>query len=346
MKNIFSLLITFTLSIFIVKAQLGISHHKYSTDDDWKLSQLLSNYNSHTSLDSLKKVKYIHKKSTTDIVFNKNGAIKSISSTKRNKTIPKLDIKYIAPERPIEYSIYNKRGKHLYTVFSKYKDSLQITKTERLKTNERVFYKKQWKYNDKNQLIEHLKFDKDTTKIKTKWLYEYDREGKKTTSRAYNNKEVLIFEYSFDCNPEGKKKEKKVNYALVCSSTDYRNDYLIETNEQNNLKGKVTRTVNTYLASDTTLLNAKRYDHKDRIQYSSAYNSSNKIISYEWHRRGKLISKSKWEYNGDNFLSRQNYWRGKLNNKVEYIYNEERVIETKLYHKSKLTSTTKIEYFY
>ena len=342
MKNKITLsLLISIVSVINVKSQLR-SDQVYVTND-FKLNALLSNYNHHSAVPNLKNVSYSQKKETKDIYFDNEGNIIKVESTKNGKKFPLLTVEYLETNKPLTYGIY-KNGKLKYTTTNYYNEKAAIIKSERTRPNQKQFYQHTWEYDQNNNLIKTTSYKNGSNKISSYWLYEYDNEGKKTASRSYNKKGELQYEYSFNCNPEGKKVEKKVDYTAVCSYTESLKDYLIKTDERDNLKGKLSKTLQKYLAADTTLIEHKSFNHKNQLVYHNEYNNSGKIILYEWYKRNKPKSVSKWTYDGNKFISRQNYWNGKPSFKLEYVYYKELITQVNHYNKDKLKSNTKITY--
>lgn len=340
MKNINSLIIFLFISSNTF-AQFNSDLMEYLTISNRKIRTLYFSYSYHSLPVGIKSIKYTEDKKVTLLKISDNK-LSSISILRKDKEVPLLVLEYNTFGKINSLILINNNGTKNHSIEFTYNNKGLKTGKKIINKRGKIINNSEFKFDSNDNLIKRINYKK--SKITSKWIHEYDENGDKISTRSYNKKGNLKSEFTYDCNPEGRNVEKKVDYKLVCSSTESTKDFLIKTDEQNNLRGKVTRTIKTYLAADTSIVEMKKYDHKDRLNYKYNYSPSGKMTDYEWHKRGKLLSTNHWEYNDDKFISRQYYWKGKPKSRLEYIYKDELVAKVKRYNKEKLAKTTTIEY--
>lgn len=236
-----------------------------------------------------------------------------------------------------------------------YKDTLQFYKKGELKNRitykmtkkgdpvmiekkngkDKILSKNTWKYNNAGCVTESIRFKKQGVKIKKRWEYEYIDSCTKTKSILYNGKGKIINEWTFNCDTEGEKLEKKENQTQVCRWQKNDDSILIKTYQYFDEKGKVIKIVNKFSLSDTLILEHILYNNKDELENKRTYDKDwKKPLTMTSYRNGKVRHETQYEYSRGMVSSVKHFDKKKKTGYTLYKYNDEKLMtEQKRYNK-------------
>ncbi len=160
-------------------------------------------------------------------------------------------------------------------------------------------------------------------------------------STLYNGKGKVLKIWSYQCNQEGEKLEKKENVTQICRWNKIDEKYLVKTWRSFDEKGKIKKDVYKYNANDSSIVEHRMFNENDSLIYICSYNSSWSlpltVTSYD--KKGKKSYEQISTYNNNKkssyafYLSKKSGM--KLTMKIEYIYNDKDLLTEIRYIDSK-----------
>lgn len=188
---------------------------------------------------------------------------------------------------------YDKKGNPIEIV--NYKSSGEISS--------KVLYK----YNDKNQRVEYIlyqKLNRPEIEIANKQTYQYDSKGNKTIEVRFDGatQSRVMYEYDSDNKPKGIITYSSSNKVLEKWDYTYENGYqnITITDGDNKLTSSIKRKID----DKDNLLEEIRYDSKGKElkKIVSTYNSNGSISEDIEHYSGNLVKKRFFKYNSQGVL--------------------------------------------
>ena len=189
-------------------------------------------------------------------------------------------------------------------------------------------------YNEENQIIETIFKNKKGVTWRT--LFTYDEAGKLSLSESFNNKGKLVRRFNYSCRQEGEVLDLKKNENTICQFDALETGFLIRISESMDSKGRVTRTIHKYQASDTSLVERKFENYQGKTTIRFRYKDQKEIERISYDNKGSEKVKTIYQYdiNGNKLLS-QIWIKGKKSYEEKLIYDEHGIwIKKKLSGKS------------
>jgi hypothetical protein len=175
-------------------------------------------------------------------------------------------------------------------------------------------------YDKENRLIESSSTNKKGLVSKT--VYTFD-EGKMILSETFNGKGKLIRRFDYSCSQEGEvvalsKVEKK-----VCSFDAFEDGYLIKIRETLDSKGNMSRVIDKFSASDTSLVETKYQNDNGNTSFLVKFQNNLETERTWYNNKGLEISKWIYMYNETGQKTLVQRWsKGVLSCENRWIYNE------------------------
>lgn len=166
-----------------------------------------------------------------------------------------------------------KKNVMIVSSITDYDDKGRMTKWVKTKGNRKIVACNTWKWNEKGFMTESVSYRRDTTKIKHKWVYDYT-DDKRSMSTLYNGKGKVVKIWSYQCNQEGEKLEKKENVTQICKWNKTDDKYLIKTWRSFDEKGKIKKDVYKYNSTDSSIVEHRIYNEKDTLVFLATYDNS------------------------------------------------------------------------
>jgi hypothetical protein len=205
-----------------------------------------------------------------------------------------------------------------------------------------------WNFSDKGKITESMAYKKDTSKVKNRWVYEYNEDGSQSKSTLFNGDGKIKRVWSYQCNPEGEKVEVKEKEVQICKNAHSDDQFYITTNRTVNEKGKVYKTVQKFTNMDRLPIESCTYNEKDSLVYKSVYDKSyDRPISHTgFNKKGKKTYEYTYTYENGKRTSYCFSNRGKLRYKTILKYNSEGLLVEEQHSDSKgeIFRTTKLTY--
>jgi len=232
-----------------------------------------------------------------------------------------------------------------------YNDSCRVLKYEYYKRNDSKLKSKwitEYDNTQKNELVK-IVFDKDGSTEKKKFEYDYYEDGKHKQTKFYK-KGKLKHVWNYTCDDEGKEQKKDVKTTQICHIKEYLEDssYIVVNRTTDN-KGRIRKNVSKY-NKNKKLLEYRSYNNKGKIIWGNDYRyncKGKKIQSISYKRGGLIWNKEEWFYNNDLVVKYKYYKRkGKLKYSVEYKFNNNKKLIERLSFNKKQQQTQKYKYEY
>ncbi|MFI5203821.1 MAG: hypothetical protein ACHQF2_04940 [Flavobacteriales bacterium] len=207
---------------------------------------------------------------------------------------------------------------------------------QRTNRKNKIISKFEWRYSSDSCISELLFYKRNGNIVKKKWVYEYYDNCKLLRALLYNRKGKLKQEWSYGCNAEGEKLEKKKNTTQVCQWSKSSDSTITKVYQQFDEKGRTVKQVYIFTLKDTLPLEQHLYDHFQRLVYKRFYKLSyDKVLgSISYTKKGKIRFESKYEYADTLLLSTTWKTKGKITSRTLYTYNSDQlVVEIKNYGK-------------
>ena len=232
-----------------------------------------------------------------------------------------------------------------------YNDSCRVTKYVYYKKNDSKL-KNKWiaEYDkDLKSILTKVIFDKKTDAEKYKWEYDYYEDGKRKQTKYYKKGELKHI-WNYTCDDEGKEQKKDVKTTQICHIKEYLEDssYII-VNRTTDDKGRIRKNVSKYNKYNK-LIEYRSYNNKGKLIWGHdyRYDCNGKKIQTITYRRGGLIwSKEEWFYNKDLVVKYKYYRRkGKLKYSLEYKFNHNKLLIERISFDKRHKQTRKYKYEY
>ncbi len=243
--------------------------------------------------------------------------------------------------------------KHVLTVASEsnYDEKGRITKWVKTDGHKKVISCNTWKWNQSGNITESVEYKKDTTKIKNRWVYDYV-DNKKTGTTLYDRKGKILKIWSYQCNQEGEKLEKKEKVTQICRWNQSDEKYIIKSTRSFDEKGKIQKNVYKYNIKDSTIAEHTIYNEKDSLVYRCIYDRSwdKPLVASSYDKKGRKSFEQIHTYENGQISSYAYYTQGKTAMKaimrVEYIYNKQGLLAEQHFfnRKGKHYRTIKLTY--
>lgn len=235
------------------------------------------------------------------------------------KLIPKMVAEFRGKDQLMGATHYGK-GKLEATTKLERNESGFATLFEERNHKGKLMRKDTWFFNGEDQLTESFSYNKGGETVRYRWTYEYV-EGKKSKSILQKGDGTIINIWTFDCDAEGEKLEKKEATTQVCQWSKEDGLFLVKVYQKFDEKGKLEKHVRKFTLKDTLPVEFISYDHKDRLSRVALFDRSyDKILSQDNYYKGKLSTSYRWIYVEDQLAIEEHYFRGALRRKKEFSY--------------------------
>jgi hypothetical protein len=270
---------------------------------------------------------------------NKRKVVSYLLINDKNDTLV-LGIQEYTAEGKIKSGQKFKKNVLVASSKSDYDDNGRITKWMKTKGNRKVVACNTWKWNEKGYMTESVLYKRDTTKIKYRWVYDYT-DDKRSMSTLYDNKGKVVKIWSYQCNQEGEKLEKKEKVTQICKWNKIDDKYLIKTWRSFDEKGKIKKDVYKYNATDSTIIEHRTYNEKDSLIYICTYNNSweKPLTVTSFDKKGNKSYEQATTYENNRkvsysfFLSKKKGMKKVM--KVDYSYDNQGMLAEERYFDSK-----------
>ena len=232
-----------------------------------------------------------------------------------------------------------------------YNDSSRVLKYNYRKRNDSKLKNKWIAEYDNTQKKELVKivFEKDGTTEKKRFEYDYYEDGKRKQTKFYKKGELKHI-WNYTCDDEGKEQKKDIKTTQICHIKEYLEDssYIIVNRTTDN-KGRIRKNVSKY-SKNKKLIEYRSYNNKGKLVWGHdyRYNCKGQKIQAITYRRGGLIwRKQEWFYNNDLVVKYKYYKRkAKLKYSLEYKFNDRKLLTERISFDKKHQQTRKYKYEY
>ncbi len=280
------------------------------------------------------------------ITFDENGDLESI-------------ITYTADEkgRLSEYCNYNAKSTISSSIISRDSSGNEIRQTNNKTLSFDIRYT--YTYDDRNNLLEYIKFSGDS--LKYKYTYAYDNKGNKLEENLYKSDGTLSKSRTWKYDEKGKLIETFIDDRALENKKPwfyYQAKKVVYTYDErgNEVEHKNYDSYGVFSGSVSN-----KYDSKNNIIEAIKFDKYDKFDSKEtfaYDKKGKLIEKCKYNKKGFEYSSVYAYDKkgneieyctfdrdSILNNKITKVYDKKgNIIETCEYVKSELTRKQSTKY--
>lgn len=276
-----------------------------------------------------------------------NNFFTAVFKVEENKLIPINKYEYDQYGNIIRVTVFKKGNIYRETHFVKTPDGKILEwKTTKGKT-QKIVQRSTWTYNEDGCLAESKRYKAKGTVIDKKWEYFYYDSCKISRSVLSKGNGKLINEWSFMCQPEGEKLEKKKKITQVCRQ-HAADTFLTYIEQSFDEKGKITKHVYKKTLKDSLLLEWSIYNEKNQLVRKSTYDKSpSRETSSVYYYKGKKIWERNMQYNNDGLLiSGQYYKKGKMYRSFKKEYNNDKALTSWAWYmkNNQLLSKGRIEY--
>jgi hypothetical protein len=272
-------------------------------------------------------------------------------SNKKGELVPLYKYSYAdTSKNAAEINVYTKSGELDYCLIYNRTKTGKLQEYRKIDSNNEILEKSTWQYDEKDRLLQSIKYEKGGVDIKNTWIYEYEPDGTKiikVTLTDSNNK--ISHVWTYDCNEEGTELVKEKDHTQICNWKKVDSTYYITVYQTFDEKGKIRKYVSKFAVADSSIMESITYDEKDIMLFRTTYDGDfSKYLCYESFKKGKLKYKSVRTYNGDLLLTSESYSQKGLNSKQENVYNDSNLLisQKKTNKNGKIYSTVKVEYGY
>jgi hypothetical protein len=252
-------------------------------------------------------------------LFNENGyLIGGEYFDKKGKLVYAFDVKLNDANQPVR--IEQKGNKNTRIITYQYHSSGKLSKLT-VSENDVLLYQFTKNFNEQNQLTETTVLNKKG--LTSKSVYTYDDHGKMKLSETFNGKGKLIRRFDYSCTQEGEvaalsKVEKK-----VCTFDAFEDGYLIKIRETLDSKGNMSRVIDKFSASDTSLVETKYQNDNGNTSFLVKFQNNLETERTWYNNKGLEISKWIYMYNETGQKTLVQRWsKGVLSYENKWIYNE------------------------
>ncbi len=277
--------------------------------------------------------------------FNDGGKLTSYGFYEDGAIIYKSKNKFDEANFLIQQEYFKDNGKLRTKSIGLRDEDGKLTEYSKFKGEDKLLTYSTWTYNSSACILNSTNYKKNKEEIKRKWSYEYYEECEKKQSTLTNGKGKIIQTWTYDCKAEGEELVKKKDVTQMCKWEESDGKYLIKVTESFNEKGEVYKTISKYNLADTSLIEWKRFNGENEIEYESTYNpDTKKILTYVSYKNGKVRSSQKYKYENGQLISMSRIYK-KNTTEYKYEYKENRLMASKFYNKDgELAKTTTYEY--
>jgi len=183
-------------------------------------------------------------------------------------------------------------------------------------------------YND-SLIVSQCSYSKDTLEVLYRWEYDYYKTNEQKETRRYK-KEKLKHKWSYTCDEEGKEIKSK-HESKICELKQYNNDgtYVV-VKRTTGKKGKINKIRSTYDKKDRLILreeiNAK---NKITYKYASVYGDNDKVIAWYYYygrkRSDEINFGYEYKYDGDNRVEEKRISNNKVRKITSVVFNTDNV---------------------
>lgn len=252
-------------------------------------------------------------------ILNEKGKIVRTYRLKDNRRMLVSSNHYFRDSLLQEKTEFKKGKMHASMVMS-YNDNYQILAQENFKRG-KLQFSSEMSYNE-GQLVKSQWYSGKKRKKSSLYEYEYFGNNQRKETRMYNRKGELKSRIRYECKDEGSDELKK-NEKMVCIYEEGEKDYFKTIHYTKTRKGN-TKQVTVYRASDSSLVELKRFNEKDEMTSLFKYDPETRnMTSNEYFRKGKLRFASYFKYEGV-LLKEKSYKNAKgKGSKTVYTYTED-----------------------
>jgi antitoxin component YwqK of YwqJK toxin-antitoxin module len=253
--------------------------------------------------------------------YNDQGLLTEVLRSKNGKALRKVGVFiYDIHSRLLRVDFF-KKGELNYSKFYEYDLKGNLVSLTNKNPKGIIIDKLTWEYTDKGCITKSVSYGKNE-KLRTSMEYEYYDSCRKSHSVLYNRNGKIKEEWDFMCTETGEKK-KKNDLNLICLKHESTSEFLIQTYQSIDAKGKSYRYVAKYTIEDTLILEWTNYNHKNQMMVHYTYDKSfDKMLSTTYYKNGKVDFENKITYSGNQIKTRETFRNGKAWWYTEYFYNK------------------------
>ncbi len=291
---------------------------------------------------------------TTVYVKTYDQKLRILTNEKSNKKgvlVPLYKYSYSdTSKNAAEINVYKKSGELKYSIIYTRTKTGKLKEYKKIGSNNEILEKSTWQYDEKDRLLQSIKYEKGGVDVKNTWTYEYEPDGVKiikVTLADANNK--ISHVWTYDCDEEGTELVKEKDHTQICNWKKVDSTYYITVYQTFDEKGKIRKYVSKFAVADSSIMESITYDENDIMLYRTTYDGDfSKYLCYETFKKGKMKHKSVRTYNGDLLLTNESYSEKGLNSKQENVYNDSNMLisQKKTDKNGKVYSSIKVEYGY
>lgn len=251
-------------------------------------------------------------------------------------------------KNPCKIFVYSKSGELKTIVEYKMTKSGKISEYTTKYNDGNIIEKNLWFYNDEDQIVRSEKYS-GGEKLKNVWLYTYNQNGKMAEAKLTNGKNKTEHVWTYDCNEEGVELEKEKDITQVCNWKKVDESYYITVYQTFDDKGKIRKYVSKFSAADSLIMESSTFDENDKLISKAVYDGNyQKILSYEYFKKGVMTYKNVKTYDGDLIKTNEVYTKKGFAEKTDYIYNDKKLLTgiNKYDKENKLANSLTIEYVF
>jgi len=278
--------------------------------------------------------------------YDKHGNLVEYANIKDGKAILNLKNEFNEDNKLINCKGYTRKGSIKHEVDIKRNNLGKYETVQEFGRNNKLKWTKEWIYTV-NDCIEKSLHKNGKGKLKNTWLYEYYAKCDKKKSVLLKGNGKIKKVWTYDCKQEGEELIKKKDVTQICKWEETDDEYLIKTTQSLDGRGKIYSMVYKYRAIDTAVVNYKKLDGNKELVYEYFYDFDyEKPLGYTYYKKGKAKWGNKYTYLNNKIVSFQFLRKGEVSSEIKYKYNSENVLtDMKTFKKDgELSSTTAFTY--
>lgn len=250
-----------------------------------------------------------------------SGLINSFSVMKKSGWQYKNLVEFDENKNPKAFKSY-RNGVEQESVRSVFrKDGKQLSREVLNKSGKRK-HKVEWQYTE-DGCVSRMKFIKSNGELKEEWVHSYYANCERKSSQLIKGNGQVKKTVSYECKQEGEVLSPRKDETQICKWDEETHDRLIKIAERYDEKGRLTRTVTTYQKSDTTLLERKSFDEKERLKFEGRYDHHwSKPLLFVGYKSGKETYRTEFQYENDRVVETSSSYKTKPRAKYMRVYND------------------------
>ena len=259
--------------------------------------------------------------------YNEKGQLLSYYTQKGNEEKVPLSISEYDGLKIIKASLF-KKGKLYKTKECKWSQKGNITEEIYKNKKQKEIVHKTWQYNQNNSISSSILYKPGTLDTNYKWVYEYYPNNRISRATLYNHKGKVEKTWSYECNEEGVKLEKREKETQVCRWEKSMDSLLVRASQEFDEKGKIVKHVSKYTLKDTLLVETSIYDTDNNLTHKATYDKTYlRPTRSTMYKKGKITYDYSYKYENKLKVYESLSWKGKQRFKKEFKYNNEGLLE-------------------